>query len=116
RFHHDFSEVRVHADSQAAESAASVNAHAYTVGRDIVFGSEQYAPETGGGRRLLAHELTHFIQQSGSSPAAEGDLRISAPAGRSEQEAEEAAERMGKAPQSGEAVAGAPALARDEIG
>src|SRR5438874_13173701 len=59
RFGHDFSQVRVHADERAAESAQAVDALAYTVGRDVVFGEGQYAPETGEGKRLLAHELTH---------------------------------------------------------
>jgi hypothetical protein len=63
RFGHDFSGVRIHTDSRAAESAQAVNALAYTVGNDLVFGSEQYRPATTEGRRLLAHELTHFIQQ-----------------------------------------------------
>jgi len=63
RFGHDFSQVRIHADSKAAESARSVNALAFTVGRDVVFGAGQYAPETSTGQRLLAHELTHTVQQ-----------------------------------------------------
>ena len=63
RFGHDFSGVRVHTDGKAAESAKSVNALAYTVGRNVVFGTGQYAPGTGEGRRLLAHELTHVVQQ-----------------------------------------------------
>ncbi len=63
RFQHDFSDVRVHTDSRAAESARAVNARAYTVGRDLVFGPGQYAPHTSEGRRLLAHELTHVVQQ-----------------------------------------------------
>lgn len=63
RFGHDFSHVRVHTDAQAAESAQAVNALAYTVGNDIVLGSGQYAPQTNAGRRLLAHELTHVVQQ-----------------------------------------------------
>ncbi len=62
---HDFSNVRVHTDSRAAESAESVNAHAYTVGRQIVFGSGRYAPQTTAGKQLLAHELTHVVQQRG---------------------------------------------------
>lgn len=66
RFGHDFSDVRVHADERAAESARAVDALAYTVGRDIVFGAGQYAPRTGVGRRLLAHELTHAVQQHGT--------------------------------------------------
>jgi len=64
RFGHDFSGVRVHNDSQAADSARAVNALAYTVGRNVVFGRGQYAPDTAGGRRLLAHELTHVTQQA----------------------------------------------------
>ena len=65
RFGHDFSQVRIHADAQAAESARAVSAHAYTVGQDVVFGAGKYQPETNGGRRLLAHELAHTIQQRG---------------------------------------------------
>ncbi len=64
RFGHDFSNVRVHTDTKAAESARAVNAHAYTVGNNIVFGSGMYAPATGRGAGLLAHELTHVAQQS----------------------------------------------------
>lgn len=63
RFGHDFSSVRVHTGDQASESARSVNALAYTVGQNIVFGSGQYQPETMRGKRLLAHELTHVVQQ-----------------------------------------------------
>ena len=63
RFGHDFSQVRVHTDAPAAESARAINARAYTVGRDVVFGAGQYAPGTGEGQRLLAHELVHTLQQ-----------------------------------------------------
>jgi hypothetical protein len=71
RFAHDFSKVRVHTDPIAARSALSVNALAYALGQNIVFGAGQYAPETVSGRRLLAHELAHTIQQSSfASPAA----------------------------------------------
>jgi hypothetical protein len=66
---YDFSQVRLHADARAADSARAVNALAYTVGSDIVFGAGQYAPGTAAGKRLLAHELTHAVQQ-GSKPAA----------------------------------------------
>jgi len=61
--------VRVHTDSQAAESALSVGALAYTVGRDVVFASGQYSPGSSAGRRLLAHELSHVVQQSGGAHA-----------------------------------------------
>jgi hypothetical protein len=63
RFGHDFSQVRVHTDPQAAESARTVNALAYTMERDVVFGAGQYAPGRFEGQRLLAHELTHVVQQ-----------------------------------------------------
>ena len=63
RFGQDFSQVRVYTDEKGAESARAVNARAFTMERDIVFGTGQYAPETSVGRRLLAHELTHVVQQ-----------------------------------------------------
>lgn len=65
RFGQDFSEVRVHTDGRAAESAKALGAHAYTFGNQIVFDSGRYAPASPEGRRLLAHELTHVVQQSG---------------------------------------------------
>ncbi len=64
RFGHDFGHVRVHADSQAAASAHAVQARAYTVGRDLVFASGAYAPHSRAGQHLLAHELTHVLQQT----------------------------------------------------
>ncbi len=67
RFGRDFSGVRVHSDARAAESAQAVNASAYTVGQDIVFGAGQYRLGMVAGKRLLAHELTHVVQQT--SPA-----------------------------------------------
>src|SRR5439155_11614209 len=63
RLGHDFSHVRVHTDAKAAESARAVNALAYTVGQNVVFGARQYEPHASEGRRLLAHELTHVVQQ-----------------------------------------------------
>lgn len=71
RFGHDFSNVRVHTDGKAVESARAVNALAYTVGRDVVFG-EQYAPATSQGQKLLAHELVHVVQQGGSGRVLQG--------------------------------------------
>ncbi len=67
RFGQDFSSVRVHDDSAAAQSAREVNARAYTVGNNLVFGAGEYAPGTSAGRRLIAHELTHVLQQRGGS-------------------------------------------------
>lgn len=63
RFRHDFSRIRIHTDAQAADTAQALNARAYTVGQDIVFGHGAYAPGTAIGKNLLAHELTHTIQQ-----------------------------------------------------
>jgi hypothetical protein len=65
RFGADFSQVRVHADGQAAEAARAVNARAFTLGRDVVFGGGEYQPRSSEGSRLLAHELTHVVQQNG---------------------------------------------------
>lgn len=73
RLGHDFSHVRVHTDAVASASARSVQALAYTVGRDIVFGERRYAPHTAEGKRLLAHELVHVAQQTEAGiPAAGG--------------------------------------------
>ena len=67
RFGHDFSRVRVHTDAQAARSAQSVGAQAYTVGNHIVFNEGRYAPATASGGELLAHELTHTVQQGAAN-------------------------------------------------
>jgi hypothetical protein len=64
RFGRDFSDVRIHVDSTASESARDINAFGYTVGRHVVFAEGQYSPETTSGRRLLAHELAHAVQQA----------------------------------------------------
>jgi Domain of unknown function (DUF4157) len=66
RFGHDFARVRVHAGDAAARSAQDVNALAYTVGHHVVFGTQMYQPATTEGRGLIAHELAHVVQQSGS--------------------------------------------------
>jgi hypothetical protein len=68
RFGADFSQVRVHTDSQANEMASTVNARAFTVEREVVFGAGQYQPDKSEGRRLLAHELTHVVQQNSPIP------------------------------------------------
>jgi hypothetical protein len=67
RFGHDFSQVRIHTGGQADASARALDANAYTVGRDIVFGRDRYSPHSPEGRRLLAHELMHVVQQGFSS-------------------------------------------------
>ena len=81
RFGADFSHVRVHTDSRAADTANSINAKAFTVGQNIAFGRGRYAPHSSEGRQLLAHELTHVVQQNGSqlqrsNPAGSGESRI----------------------------------------
>jgi hypothetical protein len=67
RLGYDFSMVRVHADETAAQSAGDVNANAYTLGHHIVFGAGQFSPASQEGKRLLAHELTHVIQQDSAT-------------------------------------------------
>jgi len=67
RFGHDFSQVRVHTDALAADSARAVSALAFTVGADVLFGTGRYAPQTTDGKKLLAHELVHVAQQTSST-------------------------------------------------
>jgi hypothetical protein len=66
RFGRDLSNVRLHTGGKAAESAQAVNARAYTVGKNIVFGPGEFAPHTNTGKRLIAHEMTHVVQQTHS--------------------------------------------------
>ncbi|MBX7432775.1 DUF4157 domain-containing protein [Mycobacterium sp. Y57] len=90
RFGHDFGDVRIHNDGAAHDSAKSVNAQAYTVGSDIVFQHGKYDPGSDSGRHMLAHELTHVVQQR-SGPVdgsdAGGGVKISDPLDRFEREA-----------------------------
>lgn len=75
RFGRDFSHVRVHTDAEAAEVSGTLQARAFTVGRDIAFGAGEYAPDERSGKLLLAHELAHVVQQGGggtTSPVAPG--------------------------------------------
>lgn len=76
RFGYDFSQVRVHVDERATNSAQAVNALAYTVGRDVVFGIGQYAPGSSAGQRLLTHELTHVIQQGSTAFGKNDSIRM----------------------------------------
>jgi len=71
RFGHDFSQVRIHTDTRAVELARALNAQAFTLGRNVVFGAGQYAPRTTKGKRLLAHELTHAVQQRQGNASAQ---------------------------------------------
>jgi hypothetical protein len=119
RFGHDFSRVRVHTDATAARSAEAVHALAYTVGRDVVFGAGQYAPSTQAGRRLLAHELTHVVQQGDlQSPAVARASRVADEAAY-EVEADRVADRATANGMIGLGAAGSPrslSLQRKRIG
>lgn len=103
RFGHDFSNVRVHTDAKAAESARAVNALAYTVGREVVFGAGQYIPGTAMGQKLMAHELTHVAQQS-SGKQLQGKLTINQPGDAFEQEADATAGRVVAGAQASESL------------
>lgn len=93
----DFGDVRIHTDHAASESARNISAQAYTVGSEIVFQSGRYEPETPAGQRMLAHELTHVVQQRSGpvdgTPAA-GGISISDPSDRFEQAAERNADMV----------------------
>ncbi|HEU4560851.1 MAG TPA: DUF4157 domain-containing protein [Longimicrobium sp.] len=91
RFRHSFADVRVHADSRAAESARSVGAHAYAVGTHLVFGAGRYVPGSAGGNRLIAHELAHVVQQRGAPSSIQPELEIGAAEDPAEREADAAA-------------------------
>jgi hypothetical protein len=99
RFGHDFGQVRVHTGAAAAESARAVNASAYTVEGDVVFGAGQYAPASPAGRRLLAHELAHVVQQRRGSVA--GQSGIGPADSALERDADRAADRLGHRPTTG---------------
>ena len=115
----DFGDVRVHTDSQASQSAEAVNAHAYTVGNDVVFRSDRWNPESSDGRQTLAHELTHVVQQR-SGPVdgtATGDgVRVSDPSDTFETAADAtaAAAMRGPAPTPAAAMAPAASVSRED--
>jgi len=92
RFGCNFADVQVHPDAKAADSADAVNAHAYTVGRHLVFGRGQYAPGSPAGQRLLAHELTHVVQQSGRQSG--GSLQVAPAKDQAEGAADRAADQV----------------------
>jgi hypothetical protein len=113
RFDHDFSNVRVHADGAAAASARSVDALAYTVGSDVVFAAGQYAPHQAAGRQLLAHELTHVVQQSRAGVNVQTRLEVGAANDPAELEADRvAAQVAGGEPTAQTQLSQAPALLR----
>ena len=117
RLGHDFGDVRVHTDHAASESARAINAQAYTVGTDVVFQTGRYQPDTPAGQRMLAHELTHVVQQR-SGPVdgtpTDGGIRISNPSDRFEQAAEHSAEQVMASPTPASAPMPAPISAQRE--
>jgi Domain of unknown function (DUF4157) len=107
----DFGDVRIHTDQRAAQSAASVQAKAYTAGSNVVFGDGQYSPGTTDGDRTLAHELTHVVQQRSGpvdgTPVA-GGIKVSDPSDRFERAADAAADAV--------VSGGAAPVQRQEVG
>ncbi len=102
RFGQDLGGVRIHTNAKAADSARALQARAYTVGSDIAFQEGAYSPSTHAGRRLLAHELTHVLQQTGGRATsgarlarfATGGLSVTSPGDASEREAESMADTV----------------------
>ncbi|MGX9673700.1 eCIS core domain-containing protein [Mycobacterium sp. HM-7] len=97
RLGHDFGDVRIHTDAAAHNSAKSVNAQAYTVGSDIVFQQGKYEPDSQAGQHMLAHELTHVVQQRNGpvdGTDAGGGVKVSNPSDRFEREAVANADRV----------------------
>ncbi|MGH3886884.1 MAG: DUF4157 domain-containing protein [Pseudonocardiaceae bacterium] len=115
RLGHDFSDVRVHTDSRAHDSARAVNAHAYTVGSNVVFQRDKYDPSSTEGKTMLAHELTHVVQQR-SGPVdgtpTGGGVQVSDPSDRFEREAAANAERAMSAPAPAAVSPAGPAVQR----
>jgi hypothetical protein len=94
RFGHDFSRVRVYTDATAAKSAQTINALAYTVGQSVVFDANQYSPQTNEGRRLIAHELAHTLQQATSAPLQPTRMEVASSGDPAEHEADRWADRV----------------------
>jgi hypothetical protein len=115
RLGHDFGDVRVHTDSRAHDSARAVNAHAYTVGSNVVFQRDRYDPSSTEGKTMLAHELTHVVQQR-SGPVdgtpTGGGVQVSDPSDRFEQEAAANADRAMSAPAPATVSPAGPAVQR----
>lgn len=106
----DLSSVRVHTDAKADALSRSVQAEAFTTGTDVFFRSGAYTPESTSGRRLLAHELTHVVQQS--SGQVEGGM-VSHPDDAHEVEARAVGDAVASAPVAAQPLANAPAVSRE---
>jgi Domain of unknown function (DUF4157) len=101
RLGHDFGDVRIHDDGAAHSSAQAVNAHAYTVGSNVVFQRDKYDPSSQDGKVMLAHELTHVVQQRTGpvdGTSAPGGIKVSDPSDRFERDAAANAERVMSGP------------------
>ncbi len=119
RFGQDFGDVRVHTDDAAHGSARSVNAQAFTVGSNVVFQHDMYDPASPAGRHMLAHELTHVVQQR-SGPVdgtdAGGGVKVSDPSDRYERAAVANADRLMSGPAPAEPAGASAAVQRYEDG
>jgi outer membrane protein OmpA-like peptidoglycan-associated protein len=98
RFGRDFSQVQVHADTRAAESAEAVNALAYTIGNTVVFGSGKYVPSSSKGLHLLAHELARVVQQQQAGTGVQAEQRAGAAAEQVTRGQSVASSALGRAP------------------
>ena len=117
RFGQDFGDVRVHHDGAAHDSAKSVNAQAYTVGSNIVFQRDKYDPASEDGKHMIAHELTHVVQQRNGpvdGTDAGGGVKISDPSDRFERDAVANADRLMSSPAPAAAPAGVQRLPASE--
>lgn len=114
-FGFDFSRVRVHADPQAAASAASIRARAFTVGPHIVFGRGEHSPATSAGATLMAHELAHVVQQHGQISGEPGALEIGAAHDSAERSADTAAREVVAGRAAGRGLASVPAGSRSVV-
>jgi hypothetical protein len=116
RFGHDFSGVRVHTDERAAKSANAMQARAYTVGPSIVFAQGAFAPRSLEGQRLMAHELTHVVQNESQPGGASRPKQVSEPGDASEREAHAAALHVVDRDSARVETAPAALLQRDDTG
>ncbi len=91
----DFSQVRVHTGNESHDLNHQLSARAFTTGQDIFFGDGEYDPHSSGGQELIAHELTHVVQQSSGAVPTSGRMTVNAPGDRFEQEADAVAHAIG---------------------
>jgi hypothetical protein len=109
----DFSDVRVHTDSKADELSQNLSAKAFTTGNDIFFKDGTYNPGSSSGQQLIAHELTHVVQQGASPPAVQGKMMVNDPNDQYESEADAVADMVLSQPE--EVVAQRQELEEEEV-